>query len=239
MEKKMPTSAYKGLGATLIFLGFALLATSALDLVFSTCNFYVKYVCSGLWSGIPCIVTGVLAVAVSKNSSHCFLSTHLSFSILACLLVCGPIVCGIIGLNYHLGDERGYVLSENPLQLCKDNVTSSTYYYDACYMSCCSCNYDYLGDNLYDYHFFYDFEGESEGIIRNSVLAGLGVLSLVISTANATLFCQATTCCPKTDKEEYMIYNRNAFLQYQVFSNSEAVTQVQHKPVTAEENTTK
>ncbi|XP_065584818.1 uncharacterized protein LOC136043821 [Artemia franciscana] len=238
MEKKVPTSVYKGLGATLIFLGFALLATSALDLVFSTCNFEIKYVCSGLWSGIPCIVTGVLAVAVSKNSSHCFLSTHLSFSILACLLVCGPIVCGTIGLNYHLGDERGYVLSENPLQLCKDNVNSSTYY-QACYRSCCSCNIDYLGDSLSDYQFFYDFEGESGGIIMNSVLAGLGVLSLVISTANATLFCQATTCCPKTDKKEYMIYDRNVFPQHQIFYNPEVITQVQHKPVTAEENTTK
>jgi len=67
----------------------------------------------------------------------------------------GPIVFGAIGLKNYPGEEREYVLSDNPLQLC-DGIVTSMEYFDYCGVSCCNCNYK-LSNLIYTYDFLYNF----------------------------------------------------------------------------------
>jgi hypothetical protein len=170
----------------------------------STCKFGISFISSGITSGLACIITGSFGVAAAKNSSHCIISTHLAFAIISIILSLVPIIWGTMGVFLH-GEQHmtKYILSEDPLQICEGNITttdfdSSFIYYSSCNSGCCFCDVNSNNnDAFYEVIFKFDFAGEIAGICINSVILGLGLASLVFSTISAALFCQARTCCPK------------------------------------------
>ena len=119
-----------------------------LDWMLSTCKFGISFISSGIPSGLACIITGSIGVAAAKNSSHCLFSTHLAFAIISIIFSLVPITWGTTGVYLHSSNMTKYILSEDPLQICEGNTTttdfdSSFIYYSSCNSGCCFCDVNY------------------------------------------------------------------------------------------------